>query len=76
VSTPLPAGNISQRDERWGLITNDTMPAYQHLLATDPERARQIVATPVPERVEDYRLRNQTDEILRRLANWDVEFHQ
>jgi hypothetical protein len=76
VTTPLPDGNISQRDERWALVSQDTLPAYQQLLATDPERARQLAATPVPDRVEDYRLRNQVDEILRRLGEWDVEFRQ
>ena len=73
VSTPLPAGNISDRDDRWKLISQDTLPAYQHLLDTDIDRARSIIASDVAGRVEDQRLIHQVDDILLRLVtDWDV----
>jgi hypothetical protein len=76
VTTPLPDGNISQRDERWKLIVNDTLPAYQRLLEDDPERVRQIVASPIETRVDAYRLEHQIDDILKRLSHWSVHVHE
>src|SRR5262249_15202687 len=76
VTTPLPAGNISNRDDRWGLVSTDTLPAYQHLLATDPNRARAIVASPVEQRVDEHRLSHQLDEILARMTRWSVDVRQ
>lgn len=72
VDTPLPDGNVSVADQRWQLIEQDTLPAYQHLLDTDPGEARRILETPVGERIEDYRLTERYDEILGQLLDWDV----
>jgi len=72
VTTPLPAGNVSDFDTRWELIENDTLPAYQKLLAEDPEQVRAILTTPVQDRIDVARLSNNIDDILARLADWDV----
>jgi hypothetical protein len=51
---PLPAGNISNFEDRWGWIENDMLPRYQDLLR-DPDAARVLVSTPVTERADDFR---------------------
>jgi hypothetical protein len=51
---PLPAGNLSNFEDRWGWIENDMLPAYQDLLR-DPEAARAVVSGDVAERAEDFR---------------------
>lgn len=73
VTTPLPDGNVADFDDRWALIERDTLPAYQRLLDEDPARAREIIATPVGERIEDQRLVHHIDDIAHHLAtDWDV----
>lgn len=76
VETPLPDGNISDRHQRWNLIEQDTLPAYQELITEDPERAREIIATPVPERIDDYRLEERLDDLEHQLLDWDARFEQ
>jgi hypothetical protein len=56
LATPAADGNIAVFADRWRLITRDTLPAYRRLLATDAERARILMATPIAERVGRYRL--------------------
>jgi hypothetical protein len=56
VVTPLPDFNITNAQDRWDYVTHDTLPAYQKLLQTNPELARQIVATPVQDRISQQRL--------------------
>ncbi|MDX6326514.1 MAG: hypothetical protein QOK15_2868 [Nocardioidaceae bacterium] len=56
VKTGLPAGNISNFDTRWDLITNDTLPAFQHLAEMDPTRTQQILSTDVQQRIDDSRM--------------------
>jgi uncharacterized protein YukE len=51
---PLPAGNLSNFEDRWGWIENDMLPAYQDLLR-DPEAARAVVSGDVADRAEDFR---------------------
>ncbi|MGH2764095.1 MAG: hypothetical protein ACRDLD_16195, partial [Thermoleophilaceae bacterium] len=51
---PLPAGNLSNFDDRWAWIENDMLPRYQELLA-DPEATRSLVSTPVADRAADFR---------------------
>ncbi len=46
---PLPAGNLSNFDDRWAWIENDMLPAYRELLA-DPGGAETMVWMPVDER--------------------------
>jgi len=56
VVTPLPDFNITNAQDRWDYVTHDTLPAYQKLLQQNPELARQIVATPVQDRIDQQRL--------------------
>jgi hypothetical protein len=51
---PLPAGNLSNFEDRWGWIENDMLPRYYDLLR-DPEAARALVGSDVSGRAEDYR---------------------
>jgi uncharacterized protein YukE len=51
---PLPEGNLSNFEDRWGWIENDMLPAYHDLLR-DPEATRALVSTPVADRAEDFR---------------------
>jgi hypothetical protein len=54
VTLPLPAGNLSNFDDRWGWIENDMLPHYQELLR-DPDATRALVSTPVADRAGDFR---------------------
>jgi len=76
IETPLPDGNISDRVDRWNLITHDTLPAYQDLLANDPERARAIIATPVDQRIDASRLEHRIDDIAGQIDNWSIRASQ
>lgn len=77
VKTPLPDGNIANADQRWALIKEDTLPAYQNLLATDPEKARQIIASNFDDRVNQARPLNNIPQILDRMSKgFGVEVHQ
>ncbi|WP_282782590.1 WXG100 family type VII secretion target [Nocardia sp. CC201C] len=74
IVTPLPDGNISYRDQRWDLITQDTLPAYQRLLADDPARARQLIASDFETRMDEQRLANRRDDIMKQFATqWGYE---
>lgn len=74
VKTPLPDFNVSDKDSRWTYVTQDTLPAYQKLLAEDPERARQIVASNVDGRIADQRLSQRWPSVLKQYAtDWDVD---
>jgi hypothetical protein len=73
VTTPFPAGNIATLDDRWKLIEQDTLPAYQHLLSTDFNAARGIVASDFAARPDAQRLSHQWDDIIKRLSDWDVD---
>jgi hypothetical protein len=73
VETPLPDGNIADFDTRWNLIQKDTLPAYQHLINDDPERAREIIGSDVHDRIEEGRLVHRVDDITEDLAtDWHV----
>ena len=76
VTTPFPDGNISVRDERWALIEQDTLPAYQALIQDDPQQVRALLEQPVAERIEQYRLVNRWRELAAQLVDWDVEVRQ
>ncbi|PYY51780.1 hypothetical protein [Curtobacterium sp. MCBD17_023] len=52
----VPRTNISEFDVRWDYIENDTLPAWQQLVHDDPERARDMVGDPVPDRIDNRRL--------------------
>ncbi|MFD6141228.1 WXG100 family type VII secretion target [Promicromonospora sp. NPDC060271] len=79
VTTPLPNGNIADREQRWDYVSNDTLPAYQDLIANDPARAEEILRTDVSERIEGYRLTNpdRLGRIVDDLAtDWSVDVDQ
>ncbi|UVJ41696.1 WXG100 family type VII secretion target [Arthrobacter sp. CJ23] len=76
-TTGFPDGNISNAEQRWALIKQDTLPAYQNLLATDPARAREIIGSDFNYRVEQYRPTNNIPGIMDRfLDGFDAEVHQ
>lgn len=74
VVTPFPEGNIADKVQRWNLIEDDTLPAYQDLLANNPDKARQIIASDFNARIEDQRLSNKVGGIVERLLHdWEVK---
>lgn len=79
IETPLPDGNIADTPQRWEYIQADTLPAYQDLLANDPDQVRAILETPVSDRIDEYRLTDpeRLGRITGRLAgDWDVDVDQ
>lgn len=76
-TTGFPDGNIANADQRWELIRQDTLPAYQNLLAADPDRAAQIIGSNFDDRVDQYRPTNNIPQIMDRfLDGFDAEVHQ
>ncbi|MFJ5958677.1 WXG100 family type VII secretion target [Paenarthrobacter sp. NPDC092416] len=76
-TTGFPDGNIADADQRWALIKQDTLPAYQDLLANDPQEARRIIGSDFNDRVEQYRPTNNIPGIMDRfLDGFDAEVHQ
>ncbi|KSU70785.1 hypothetical protein GA0061083_3758 [Pseudarthrobacter enclensis] len=76
-TTGFPDGNIANADQRWELIRQDTLPAYQNLLATDPDRAARIIGSNFDDRVDQYRPTNNIPQIMDRfLDGFDAEVHQ
>jgi uncharacterized protein YukE len=76
-TTGFPDGNISNADQRWELIRQDTLPAYQNLLASDPARAEQIIASDFDGRVDQYRPTNNIPGIMERFVDgFGAEVHQ
>jgi hypothetical protein len=72
--TPLADGNIAIFTDRWKLIDTDTLPAYLTLLRDHPDRARALVATPLPQRVTRYRLLVRGSQLAAAaLTGWDVK---
>ena len=75
--TGFPDGNISNADQRWELIRQDTLPAYQDLLATDPAGAEQIIASDFNDRVDQHRPTNNIPGIMDRFVDgFGAEVHQ
>ncbi|GAB3994035.1 WXG100 family type VII secretion target [Nocardioides marmoraquaticus] len=68
VVTPLPDGNIADRYDRWALIEEDTLPAYQDLLRDDPDRLRDLVGSDFDGRVDDFRLTERAPGLIHDLA--------
>jgi len=72
--TPLANGNIAVFADRWRLIDADTLPSYRALLRDHPDRARAIVATPLSQRVNAYRLLARAGQLAVAAATrWDVD---
>lgn len=78
VVTPLPDFNITNAQDRWDYVTHDTLPAYQKLLQQDPQLARQIIATPVQDRIAQQRLSARwptiADDLL--YKDWDINVYE
>ena len=51
----LELGNISNRDDRWTLIDQDTLTAYENWLHGEKDPYGEMVK-PMPQRVEEYRM--------------------
>jgi len=72
VETPLPAGNIANFDDRWRLIEQDTLPAYQELLE-DGRVGPILTGSTVAQRAEEARLANRVDDLfVDLLTDWDT----
>ncbi len=54
ITTPFPAGNIADFNDRWAWISEDMLPNYETLVH-DPSAMQQIVDTPVTDRADDAR---------------------
>ena len=76
-TTGFPDGNIADAEQRWALIKQDTLPAYQDLLANNPQQARDIIGSDFNDRVEQYRPTNNIPGIMDRfLDGFNAEVHQ
>lgn len=76
-STGLPDGNVANQADRWALIQQDTLPAYQELLRTNPEEARRIIESDFNARLQENRPSNNIPEITDRiLSGFEVEANQ
>ncbi|WP_166349225.1 hypothetical protein [Phytoactinopolyspora limicola] len=53
------SGNIAHFEDRWALIQEDTLPAYLELMRNDREQANDIISSPVSNRIDEQRLKNQ-----------------
>lgn len=77
VTTGLPDGNIANDADRWKLIDQDTLPAYQDLLKSDPEEARRIIGSDFDDRVQQHRPLNNIPQITQRIIDgFGVEIEQ
>lgn len=56
VGTPLASGNIAIFANRWGLIEEDTFPAYLRFIDGNEQKARALVSVPIASRVARFRL--------------------
>lgn len=72
VSVNIPRSNIADFDTRWGLIEDDTLPAYLDLLKNDPDRVNEILNQDVRERIDEMRLSERWPDILDSLVDTDV----
>lgn len=74
ITTPLPDGNIAHFDDRWALIEQDTLPAYQDL---SREQVLEALHTPVGERADDLTIRHRADDIAADLlTDWELDLDQ
>lgn len=76
VTTPLPGGNLADRDARWDFIAGDTLPTYLELARTDPDGLRALIESSMDDRVDDERILERLDDVLLGLLDWDVDVDQ
>lgn len=74
VESPLPDGNLADFETRWGLIEDDTLPAYMELVNENPDEARDIIGSDVHERIEDNRIVDRIPDIVERHSDWEVRW--
>ncbi len=75
VRTPLADGNIAVFANRWALIEQDTLPAYQRFITADAGQARALIATPIGKRVGRFRLLRRLGIIeVALLTHWRIRF--
>lgn len=72
VTINIPRSNIADFDTRWGLIEDDTMPAYLDLLKNDPDAVEDILNQDVRERIDEMRLSERWPDILDSLVDTEV----
>jgi len=72
VTLNIPRSNIADFDTRWGLIKDDTLPAYLDLIENDPGRANEILNQDVRERIDEMRLSERWPDILDSLVDTKV----
>lgn len=59
---PLPAFNYANREDRWDLLSNDTVPAYERL---SRDAVHRIVTRPFADRVAEYRATARLLDLIR-----------
>jgi hypothetical protein len=75
VRTPLAEGNIAVFANRWALIEQDTLPAYQRFITADAAQAGGLIATPIEKRVGRFRLLRRLGIIeIALLTHWGIRF--
>ena len=75
VRTPLADGDIAVFANRWRLIEEDTLPAYQRFITDDAAQARALVATPIGSRIGRFRLLRRLGIIVvALLTHWRIRF--
>jgi hypothetical protein len=73
--TPLPAGNLALFTNRWTLIEQDTLPAYQRLIREQAAEARSLIERPIDQRMGRFRLlRRGGSIVLALLTHWRLAF--
>jgi hypothetical protein len=71
LATPLAAGNIALFTNRWALIESNTLPDYLRLIHERPAEADALIATPIAERVDRFRLLARAGLLVRGLlTHW------
>lgn len=74
VTTPLPDGNISQFDDRWALIEQDTLPVYVDLAEHHPDVILDVLDVPVGDRADDFSMGAQWEDLLMHFGTeWAVD---
>lgn len=72
VTINIPRSNIADFDTRWGLIEDDTMPAYLDLLKNDPDQVEDILQQDVRERIDEMTLAERWPDLLDSFVDTDV----
>ena len=75
VRTPFPAGNLASFPNRWQLIDDDTLPAYQRLIDDVHTEAATLIEQPVAQRATRFRLVRRGGSVAFALAtHWRLAY--